>query len=123
MSMLALADLAGLSEFQVRYDLESEFEAPDVLDGCEIVVAYKSVGSWGCDSDAFVVFRRGGRLYEVNGSHCSCYGFEGQWEPEEVPDVEAICQRDDYCLAGGGYDDDAHANAEAIRKHLRQVQP
>lgn len=23
-------------------------------------------------------------LYEVNGSHCSCYGFEGQWDREEV---------------------------------------
>lgn len=34
--------------------------------------------------EAFVLFERKGKLYEVNGSHCSCYGLEGQWSPEEV---------------------------------------
>lgn len=34
--------------------------------------------------DAFVLFEKNGKLYEVNGSHCSCYGLEGQWSPEEV---------------------------------------
>lgn len=34
--------------------------------------------------DAFVLFERGGVLFEVNGSHCSCYGLEGQWKPEET---------------------------------------
>lgn len=24
------------------------------------------------------------QLYEVHGSHCSCYGLEGQWEPKQV---------------------------------------
>lgn len=34
--------------------------------------------------DAFVLFCENGKLFEVNGSHCSCYGLEGQWTPEEV---------------------------------------
>ena len=34
------------------------------------------------DGDAFVLFLRDGKLFEVNAYHCSCYGFEGQWEPE-----------------------------------------
>lgn len=35
--------------------------------------------------DAFVLFRADdGKLYEVNGSHCSCYGLEDQWTPEET---------------------------------------
>lgn len=34
--------------------------------------------------DAFVLFEENGELFEVNGSHCSCYGLEGQWTPEEV---------------------------------------
>lgn len=34
--------------------------------------------------DAFVLFKRNGKLWEVNGGHCSCYGFEGQWSPEET---------------------------------------
>lgn len=37
---------------------------------------------------AFVLYRRKGKkdapLFEVNASHCSCYGLEGQWEPEET---------------------------------------
>lgn len=34
--------------------------------------------------DAFVIFHRDDRLYEVHGGHCSCYGLEDQWEPEET---------------------------------------
>jgi hypothetical protein len=33
---------------------------------------------------AFILFEHNGELYEVNASHCSCYGLEGQWEPEKV---------------------------------------
>jgi hypothetical protein len=38
----------------------------------------------GYDGDAKVVFMDGGKLYMVSGSHCSCAGLEGQWEPEEI---------------------------------------
>lgn len=38
----------------------------------------------GYEGAAFVLFERDGKLYEVNGSHCSCYGLERQWEPEET---------------------------------------
>jgi hypothetical protein len=34
--------------------------------------------------NAFVLFEQDGKLYEVHGGHCSCYGLEGQWEPEET---------------------------------------
>lgn len=37
---------------------------------------------------AFVIFSKNGKLYEVNGAHCSCDGLEGQWEPEAVSLVE-----------------------------------
>lgn len=43
--------------------------------------------SYGCanySGDAWVLFEQDGSLYEVNGGHCSCYGLEGQWNPEEV---------------------------------------
>jgi hypothetical protein len=39
---------------------------------------------------AFVLFKKGHKYYEVNGSHCSCFGLEGQWEPEEVLMKELI---------------------------------
>jgi len=54
--------------------------------------------------DAFVLFERDGKLYEVNGGHCSCYGLEGQFEPEET-DIDVLKHRliegklgcNDYC--------------------------
>jgi hypothetical protein len=48
---------------------------------------------------AFVLFERDGKLYEVNASHCSCHGLEGQWEPEETSWV-ALAQRN---AAWGGF--------------------
>ena len=66
------------------------------------------VAAYGCDDnsfgDAFVLFKRDDKLFEVNDSHCSCEGL-GNWNPEEttahdvvirntVPDVvkEAIVE-------------------------------
>ncbi len=60
---------------------------------------YKSINilfaSYGCEcyeGDAFVLFEEGNQLYEVNGSHCSCFGLEGQWEPE-LTDLKALAHR------------------------------
>lgn len=61
------------------------------IDGCEILLA--SYGEeYGYDGGAFVLFKKNERLYEVNGSHCSCYGLEGQWEPEKTT-KEALLYR------------------------------
>ena len=51
---------------------------------------------------AYVLFQRDGKLYEVVASHCSCYGLEEQWEPEETT-VEAVSRRADtaYEFEGG----------------------
>jgi hypothetical protein len=54
-----------------------------------LLAAYETSGYEGY---AFVVYRKDGKLYEVNGSHCSCYGLEGQWNPEETT-AEALKMR------------------------------
>lgn len=33
---------------------------------------------------AFVLYEHDGKLFEVNASHCSCYGLENQFDPEET---------------------------------------
>lgn len=33
---------------------------------------------------SYVLFWKDGKYYEVYGSHCSCYGLEDQWDPEEI---------------------------------------
>lgn len=37
----------------------------------------------GYEGSADVVFYRDGKWFYNSGSHCSCYGLEDQWEPEE----------------------------------------
>jgi hypothetical protein len=36
------------------------------------------------EGSAYVLYEENGKLFEVHGSHCSCMGLEGQWEPEET---------------------------------------
>lgn len=59
-------------------------------------ILFASYGEDNYSGDAWVLFEQDGKLFEVNGSHCSCYGLEGQWEPEEVT-LEAL----EYRLING----------------------
>ena len=88
-------------------------EKPNFKDA-EILLA--SYGTPSYEGYAFVLFRRDGKLWEVNGSHCSCYGLEGQWEPEEVS-VEALRHRLDKGELGKG-DWDKNPFADELRQVL-----
>ena len=57
----------------------------------EDLIVAEVVGD-GYEERAFVLFARNGVAYEVNASHCSCYSFDGQWEPEVVT-PEALLMR------------------------------
>lgn len=54
----------------------------------DINILFASYGEDNYSGDAWVLFEKENKLYEVNGSHCSCYGLEGQWDPEEVSLIE-----------------------------------
>lgn len=65
---------------------------PDIGDNVEILIAdYTYEDYYG---SAWVLFRdtNNGKLYEVHGSHCSCYGLEDQWSPEEA-NIDAVLMR------------------------------
>lgn len=49
----------------------------------KILFAYYTYEEY--SGDAFVLYydKTTKKLYEVHGSHCSCFGLEGQWSPEE----------------------------------------
>jgi hypothetical protein len=57
-----------------------------------INILFASYGNDNYSGDAFVLFERDGKLFEVNGSHCSCYGLEGQFDAEETT-IEALRHR------------------------------
>ena len=62
-------------------------EDVEVLKGAKILFAEYYTGNY--EGSAFVLFSRHGKLYEVHGSHCSCYGLENQWNEEETS-VESL---------------------------------
>lgn len=71
--------------------LKADFKIANAdLEGVEILVASYTYEYY--SGSAYVLFSREGKLFEVHGSHCSCYDLEGQWEPEEA-DREAILHR------------------------------
>ena len=82
--------------------MKADFGIDDAaLEGATILLASYTYEDY--SGDAFVLFERGGKLYEVNGSHCSCYGlsessynYSGdpvtQWQPEETS-VDALQHR------------------------------
>ena len=72
-----------LGMFHNKKDVMERFkETNDTFNSIKILFAAYDLD--GCHSDAFVLLKRGRRLFEVNGSHCSCYDLEGQWEPEDT---------------------------------------
>ncbi len=72
------------------YDWRSERPIAPDMTGVEVLLA--SYGTPLYEGYAFVLFRKDGQLYEVNGSHCSCYGLEDLWRPEETS-VESLRHR------------------------------
>ena len=69
--------------FDSKEDVQKQFEIPEEeFKGVEIL--FGNYGSWSYDGAAMVVFRKDGKLYQVEGEHCSCHGLEGQWNPTET---------------------------------------
>lgn len=121
MEQVFLADYAGWSDTQLRDHLASEWEADrSIIDKFDILLAYESVGDYGCDSSAFLILRgrKDGKLYEVHGGHCSCYGFEGQFEPEDT--TAAVMAARGY-ISLGGYDGNASDNEATIRAFIAKL--
>ena len=63
-----------------------------IMSQFEIMHAYYSYENY--SGEAFVILRsrHDDSLWEVNGSHCSCHGLEGQWELESTS-LDALIKR------------------------------
>jgi len=128
--MLALEDLKGKTQEQVKEHLENGYSGDTVskaivknaLEDLDILIAYESVGSWGCDSTSFFLFKdKAGKFYEMHGSHCSCYGFEDQFKLEET-ERQALWYRMNEgrgnVFSPGGYDFDCDKNIAKVKKYI-----
>ncbi len=100
-----------ISEFNQLYISKKEYEATEApyanveswLQSKDLVkkylkeweninILFASYGQDNYSGEAFVLFEQDGKLYEVNAGHCSCYGLENQWTPEET-NIEALKHR------------------------------
>ncbi|PEO30902.1 hypothetical protein [Bacillus toyonensis] len=123
MELLVLEDLKDMSEEELRDHIVEDYEVErEELDQYDILIAYESVGSWGCDSESFFLLKNKdtGQLFENHASHCSCYGFEHQFEPEETT-VEYL-QSEHFGFCNGGYDEDSERNRDKIMRYIEQLQ-
>lgn len=97
--------------------MKDDFGITDAdLGGVEILLASYTYEDY--SGSAFVLFRKDGKLFEVNGSHCSCFGLSesdysgdttSQWQPEET-NAESLAKRLEH---------DWHF--DGMRDELRQV--
>lgn len=88
--------------------LISDFELTNELDGVNVLFASYSYANY--SGDAWVLFEKGGNLFEVNGSHCSCYGLEGQWDFEPVVLDELVTRLSKGYFGTGDYSDNGFAD-------------
>lgn len=102
-----LHDWANGQFDKMKNDFVYEWGDPDSIpqssfeqfQGIEVLLA--SYMDEGYDGHAFVLFRKDCKLYEVNAYHCSCYGLENQWEPEETT-IDTLVHR----MTEGGFGKD-----------------
>src|ERR1700674_1289311 len=91
-----------IQEFKNVDDVVEQYRGTSAedLNGATVYVAWYGLGDY-CGS-SIVIYQKDGKLYEVNGSHCSCNGLEECWSPEETS-WEALSMRkfyEDYCEGG-----------------------
>lgn len=60
--------------------VQNDFKMTEAKPDEVILAAY---GRDGYDGYANVLYRNGNAYFYASGSHCSCYGLEEQWSPEE----------------------------------------
>jgi len=139
MDGLYLEDLKDLNEDGIKDHLAEEYAGKDsgfdygeptdeeksdlrhLLNDYSVLIAYEHVGSWGCDSSSYFLLEKAGEYFEVHGSHCSCFQFEGQFDLELTTKEYLLSDR--FVFYGGGYDDNESENKlsiiESIKDHLK----
>jgi hypothetical protein len=88
MKMLFKGDVEGYSVDKLIDWVSQEFQVEKGnLSTLDFVVAI--VNEYGYDGESYFLVsnRETGEFFEVDVCHCSCYGYEGMWEPKLAPSV------------------------------------
>ena len=84
--MLALVNYSNMSEEEVKKNIAETFYVDlDLVNKYEIVIAYLGDDSVYEEYSFFLLRNKEtGVLFENQASHCSCSGFEQQFDPKET---------------------------------------
>jgi hypothetical protein len=127
--MIALEDLKEMTEEEIKQHIANEYageqnqidQIEKYLQDYNILLAYESVGSYECGTSSYFLLenKHTKELVENFGNHCSCYGFEGQWEPEPVT-LEQLNDRvtKNNLFYAGDYDNNETINQEIVKKFI-----
>lgn len=77
--------------FESRADILSQSSYGDSEVPAEDEIVYAGYSYEDYSGNALIVYKRDGKWFENNDSHCSCYGLES-WNPEETS-AEALLMR------------------------------
>jgi hypothetical protein len=75
--------------WECKEDVARDF-AVDIEDLKKVKILFAWYSYEDYSGSAFVLFKKGRKLYEVHGGHCSCNSLEDQWEPTEVTVAELL---------------------------------
>lgn len=105
--------------------------AQKALENMEVLIAYESVGNWGCDSSSFFLLKDkiNNKLFVINGSHNSFFGFEGQLFEDvinyKLEEVDIITLKyiinnnyDHSVFCTGGYDENDAENKRIVSEYI-----
>ena len=74
-----------LNGFSSSEDVFSEFDlSSDESKSIDIIIANYECEYYDGSATVFYYRRDTEKYYETYGSHCSCYGLEGQWDGKEI---------------------------------------
>lgn len=81
--MLKLNYYENMSEEEIKQDIiNSYYVDSSLVNKFEILIAYVSEPDYEESSFFLLRDKETGELFENHAGHCSCYGFEGQFEPK-----------------------------------------
>lgn len=91
-----------------KYWIEKKIKMDKAVEKWKSInILFASYGQDNYSGDAFILFEENGELFEVNGSHCSCYGLKGQFSPEATT-LELLA----YCLTNGSIGTNSYSDNE-----------
>lgn len=103
------------NDFEQREDILSNFRLSEedeaVFKNATVLFASYTYADY--SGNALVIYEVNGKYYEVHGSHCSCNGLEGQWNPEETS-FKALTDRYEDEKAMEWFKEDHGADASAV---------